>query len=104
MIIEVEPRLDLLRRQGGGHVGIGLEQFHQRQRAVRIPHLHRVALHQPVRILAAHPRSDERRGGNECVSTCRSRWSPYHLKKKQTTVPLYIQSITYTKEHNIKFT
>src|SRR3546814_20725442 len=36
MIIEVEPRLDLLRRQGGGHVGIGLEQFHQRQRAVRI--------------------------------------------------------------------
>src|SRR3546814_14056826 len=24
------------------------------------------------------PRSDERRVGNECVSTCRSRWSPYH--------------------------
>src|SRR3546814_2423013 len=23
-------------------------------------------------------RSEERRGGNECVSTCRSRWSPYH--------------------------
>src|SRR3546814_16656511 len=23
-------------------------------------------------------RSDERRGGKECVSTCRSRWSPYH--------------------------
>src|SRR3546814_13628766 len=23
-------------------------------------------------------RSDERRVGNECVSTCRSRWSPYH--------------------------
>src|SRR3546814_15311032 len=22
-------------------------------------------------------RSEERRGGNECVSTCRSRWSPY---------------------------
>src|SRR3546814_21021134 len=22
-------------------------------------------------------RSDERRGGKECVSTCRSRWSPY---------------------------
>src|SRR3546814_4648448 len=22
--------------------------------------------------------SDERRVGNECVSTCRSRWSPYH--------------------------
>src|SRR3546814_3477230 len=23
-------------------------------------------------------RSEERRGGQECVSTCRSRWSPYH--------------------------
>src|SRR3546814_16969858 len=23
-------------------------------------------------------RSEERRGGNECVSKCRSRWSPYH--------------------------
>src|SRR3546814_12270636 len=22
--------------------------------------------------------SDERRGGKECVMTCRSRWSPYH--------------------------
>src|SRR3546814_15496827 len=24
------------------------------------------------------PRSEERRVGQECVSTCRSRWSPYH--------------------------
>src|SRR3546814_19242153 len=23
-------------------------------------------------------RSEERRAGTECVSTCRSRWSPYH--------------------------
>src|SRR3546814_11967311 len=27
------------------------------------------------------PRSEERRVGKECVSTCRSRWSPYHYKK-----------------------
>src|SRR3546814_10947988 len=27
---------------------------------------------------AAGPRSEERRVGTECVSTCRSRWSPYH--------------------------
>src|SRR3546814_9375256 len=27
-------------------------------------------------------RSEERRVGNECVSTCRSRWSPSHSKKK----------------------
>src|SRR3546814_11244065 len=29
-------------------------------------------------------RSEERRVGKECVSTCRSRWSPYHEKNKQT--------------------
>src|SRR3546814_13214860 len=27
-------------------------------------------------------RSEERRVGKECVSTCRSRWSPYHSKQK----------------------
>src|SRR3546814_16358867 len=34
------------------------------------------------RILVA--RSEERRVGKECVSTCRSRWSPYHSKQKTT--------------------
>src|SRR3546814_3280297 len=29
-------------------------------------------------IMAPHARSEERRVGKECVSTCRSRWSPYH--------------------------
>src|SRR3546814_12112006 len=29
-------------------------------------------------------RSEERRVGKECVSTCRSRWSTYHSKKKTT--------------------
>src|SRR3546814_17272332 len=28
-------------------------------------------------------RSEERRGGKECVSTCRCRWSPYHYNKKK---------------------
>src|SRR3546814_16620575 len=27
---------------------------------------------------ALQSRSEERRVGKECVSTCRSRWSPYH--------------------------
>src|SRR3546814_14120587 len=27
-------------------------------------------------------RSEERRGGKECVSTCRSRWWPCHLQNK----------------------
>src|SRR3546814_12677779 len=30
-----------------------------------------------VREPAQSPRSEERRVGKECVSTCRSRWSPY---------------------------
>src|SRR3546814_19035523 len=30
-------------------------------------------------------RSEERRVGEECVSTCRSRWSPYHYKNKKTS-------------------
>src|SRR3546814_18404938 len=29
-------------------------------------------------------RSEERRVGQECVSTCRSRWSPYHSQKQKT--------------------
>src|SRR3546814_13599231 len=28
-------------------------------------------------------RSEERRGGNECVSTCRYRWSPYRSKNNR---------------------
>src|SRR3546814_10871301 len=33
---------------------------------------------QPVAQLVADGRSEERRVGKECVSTCRSRWLPYH--------------------------
>src|SRR3546814_5255455 len=29
-------------------------------------------------VISATHRSEERRVGKECVSTCRSRWSPYH--------------------------
>src|SRR3546814_15212315 len=32
------------------------------------------------------PRSEERRVGQECVSTCSSRWSPYPSKKKPQIV------------------
>src|SRR3546814_14768916 len=31
---------------------------------------------------AGRLRSEERRVGKECVSKCRSRWSPFHSKKK----------------------
>src|SRR3546814_21159252 len=42
-------------------------------------------------------RSEERRVGKECVSTCRSRWSPYHYKKKTYTGVLINQY-----KHSIK--
>src|SRR3546814_12530126 len=32
----------------------------------------------PTRPHPASKRTEERRVGKECVSTCRSRWSPYH--------------------------
>src|SRR3546814_6718771 len=36
-----------------------------------------------VRRRTCSTRSEERRVGKECVSTCRYRWSPYHYKKKE---------------------
>src|SRR3546814_4584282 len=37
----------------------------------------------PIRRVASYIRSEERRVGKECVSTCRSRWSPYPYTKQQ---------------------
>src|SRR3546814_15033715 len=42
-----------------------------------------LVVHHPGREKKA-ARSEERRVGKECVSTCRSRWSPYHSQKKKT--------------------
>src|SRR3546814_17707409 len=52
--------LQYRRRIGSVDLGIGDEQFG-----------------------AESLRSEERRVGKECVSTCRSRWSPYHYNKNQ---------------------
>src|SRR3546814_12941167 len=47
-------------------------------------HYHYPALHSGVDCMEhlgatnRYGRSEERRVGKECVSTCRSRWSPYH--------------------------
>src|SRR3546814_11044130 len=61
----------------------GQEQLALQERIHRAPDVEQVApCHAPVVLEAA--RSEERRVGQECVSTCRSRWSPYHLKKKKT--------------------
>src|SRR3546814_13633042 len=44
----------------------------------------------------ARARSEERRVGKECVSTCRSRWSPYHEKKK---IKKYINTTRTYRTH-----
>src|SRR3546814_19723892 len=59
---------------------------HRRSLLVRAIAQRNLSLLVPVLAPAGphHPdddRSEERRVGKECVSTCRSRWSPYHYKK-----------------------
>src|SRR3546814_12340504 len=57
-------------------------------------HYHEESFQAPIRVeeqipehddvmpeAGAAARSEERRVGKECVSTCRYRWSPYHQKK-----------------------
>src|SRR3546814_11291075 len=43
-------------------------------------------------------RSEERRVGTECVSTCRSRWSPYHSQKTNNTKRTIVNN---NKQHHI---
>src|SRR3546814_21161648 len=53
---------------------IEMEEYPDMPRQLRLPG-------QPFRYLHDVGRSEERRVGTECVSTCRSRWSPDHYKK-----------------------
>src|SRR3546814_9098192 len=39
---------------------------------------HQAVDRRAARVAGFSLRSEERRVGKECVSTCRSRWSPYH--------------------------
>src|SRR3546814_20488061 len=45
-------------------------------------------------------RSEERRVGKECVSTCRSRWSPFQYKKKHTSQRSPTSCAVPTKQYN----
>src|SRR3546814_10935460 len=47
--------------------------------------------------VAAAQRSEERRVGKECVSTCRSRWLPNHKKKNEPDV----QDVSLRRIHRI---
>src|SRR3546814_19606377 len=62
------------------HQGFTLLRRELRQRPAEVLQLQRGDL---VGLGGQH-RSEERRVGTECVSTCRSRWSPHPYKKKNT--------------------
>src|SRR3546814_5271401 len=86
---------DLLRHQLGGGRGIAVEPGKEAPLRIKRdlapveleahgPRRHRAEDPAALGQLAAQ-RSEERRVGKECVSTCRSRWSPYQSKKKTST-------------------
>src|SRR3546814_17160830 len=56
----------------------GISGFIEQDDAEAWQGIQRVAQGPVGRRLTAKYRSEERRVGKECVSTCRSRWSPYH--------------------------
>src|SRR3546814_14590643 len=64
------------------------ERFEEMSLLLLAPHL-REQIH--IALVGRHRvdrdrRSEERRVGKECVSTWRSRWSPYHYKKKPQNI------------------
>src|SRR3546814_15488889 len=58
---------------GDVEIGIGVEPLDEAQ-----PLVAKIGFHLEIGVEAEGLRSEERRVGKECVSTCRSRWSPYH--------------------------
>src|SRR3546814_1076727 len=66
-----EADADGVVRSGGGD-----DRFRQTLRAARLQKLRRLGLAEEI--APRRWRSEERRVGKECVSTCRYRWSPYH--------------------------
>src|SRR3546814_18643551 len=73
------------------------------------PPIKRIAqahLRNPVEVRIAAKtttRSEERRVGKECVSTCRSRWSPYHYKQNNKIITKQQQKSnqqTYNNQQN----
>src|SRR3546814_3198339 len=60
---------------------IGMQDDHAETAIQRVRHAV-LAVQARQAGLRDNDRSEERCVGKECVSTCRSRWSPYHSKKK----------------------
>src|SRR3546814_15584625 len=80
--------LPICRTRRGTHQITSLRHIRKTPLAGRLAYVaERGGFEPPKRGLDAYtlsrraPRSEERRVGKECVSTCSSRWSPYHEKK-----------------------
>src|SRR3546814_14452265 len=83
-----KPRL-LLGHSMGGLIATLLLIEHQRDFAAAALSGPAILTHAPLSRLTGWisrflSRAEERRVGQECVSTCRYRWSQYHKKKNKT--------------------
>src|SRR3546814_15295766 len=88
-----DVQVDVLQRRGVG-AGVGEADVLEADAVAGVRALDRRALRgghrgfqvfvqrRQVQVVLVH-RSEERRVGKECVSTCRSRWSPYTKKTKK---------------------
>src|SRR3546814_17152464 len=91
--------LDLHRLHPGGGIVLRVEQRLERGIAARrletgrdpdpgqLPFL-------AQRVALRGQSSEERRVGKECVSTCRSRWSPYNYKKNRASRRIQTHNLT----------
>src|SRR3546814_12287818 len=83
---EVEADARFVRRAGAGRdqdrIGAGAKGLCRGERVVAFDAHLGAQLDQIMNEVEGEARSEERRVGNECVLTCRSRWSPDNLKKK----------------------
>src|SRR3546814_17047294 len=79
-----EDALTLPARQRRAHVADEAVITHRQPRDI-IVHAGQAGAAQhliEIELRIEERRSEERSVGKECVSTCQSRWSPYHSKKK----------------------
>src|SRR3546814_18277512 len=91
LVVEHLVVLEVVEQRAGRALGVGGEEHRgaldafgraARKRGGKLRHRDRVATLEHMDDAASAHRSEERRVGKECVSTCRSRWSPYNSTKK----------------------
>src|SRR3546814_14794810 len=88
---DIDAEADQLRRDAREGLEVRLATYNDLDEAARQVYFDRLDFEVDVIVRMGFPgyflivadRSEERRVGKECVSTCRSRWSPDHEKKKK---------------------